>query len=1115
MDSEQDKEQPRIAAVGGAAGAQVLQLSAKRPLPPVPSGWTSAWDPITSKMYYVETATQKTSWEIPAGISGGSSPRPPPSPKSRPATPSRSLPTLTRDDLRLDVNVDLTVDPTSRPTVQHAMGNAVHPEVQESPGTNFSKTPPPLFPRKLFRGDLIATTKAKLMGATKIFSSKTPPPLGLGKLQVTVLGGTNLQPAEGFATHPYVAVSYDCAQAMHDHTRSYSSRVIGRTGVKRDTIHPRWREGNRFETTVFKKDSRLRLELQYEHLITTTARGIAYVDLDGAIFKEKAFGTVIEIEVQMERYEIAGERDSVLAKAGNFFDQKTRWVDADADVNQPPHSSSRGSFDTEKPTVLQISLEFTVHTTEFAERQAGVALLWKRAVKHTDVMAATKIQASFRGHQTRQKSHAMLSSVVHAAKSGLTRTHTWSKAEMAAAAKQAQHLVDDASTVDKVVQKTAELKSAICTSRRRIIVVICCILVLMSLAIFITVILTAVKGVKVRTNEAESPAQQRKREIVAREESVRQATAAATAAITTEGHLDTTAYPELSDSLQMFGVAPGQLQATVTGPIRTVTVGEAFSDFHFPTEQIAGQRRILTENDMSAENDEMFAMASLAQVVPIKMSLFGQSFDGELITFAQDLLAGTPSASTVPDIAIRLDPKDLLLTSLPVFSKISDSWLGGFRLGDALGTGSTGSLLVASKEILLGTEKMVAQGLNFGGFLQETADNTVAPFITSLGKQAKAGSDTVGGESKLFQYIRGNFPLTDFKNGGSSIEASNLNGGSVEIRFIDTELDTSWMGFPGSTLSVSNGTLHVDGFMDSANTVTTMQCAFSSSIPDRNVLAGTASGVYYPSGAFQAAGTLTTIQLPVLENFILFHNAEIDVAFVAHDTEVVVEWINATATFTCPKLGNLEGNAEGHIAGDRFAWLAVLPGTQALAATLCSIHSSLCGDTISDMIDIGNVEIILSVASEPTVLNQMGLVEQGIQLHVVTDITAPPSLQPVLSAIGVDEIRASASAIAPFRSMEACKSGLYLKFESTHPSETDPATFELTALSVSVKPLPCEDDHRGHGQISIRADAAVRAGDNIVYFAVTATVIPLEMSFSLRGELVKPWENVAGDPSYF
>ncbi|KAI7870577.1 hypothetical protein BDF14DRAFT_1488818 [Spinellus fusiger] len=41
-------------------------------VPPLPEGWVALWDQNAQRYYYLETATGKTQWEVPAGHSGGS-----------------------------------------------------------------------------------------------------------------------------------------------------------------------------------------------------------------------------------------------------------------------------------------------------------------------------------------------------------------------------------------------------------------------------------------------------------------------------------------------------------------------------------------------------------------------------------------------------------------------------------------------------------------------------------------------------------------------------------------------------------------------------------------------------------------------------------------------------------------------------------------------------------------------------------------------------------------------------------------------------------------------------------------------------------------------------------
>jgi hypothetical protein len=683
------------------------------------------------------------------------------------------------------------------------------------------------------------------------------------------------------------------------------------------------------------------------------------------------------------------------------LDEKTSWIDG-----------SRGHDGVVEPgegSELRVSLRFEPHLSVRTQRHNTTALRLQRAA-----------------NAAQQDHDATLASVVHVAQ----RSSRLTDEDYRVAEKEGLKVADEEGALERVSEITQGVKSAICLSRRRMLGAICCCLLI---GFLVAGVLSVALG-----SDSEPEEDTRAVELVARREaSVSRAAESAASSIGLRGHFDAKDSPDLASTLEMFGVKTGQLPATVTGPTRAISVGQAFGEFQFPTEAASpsGRRR-------------MEQLATLAHAVPVRTSLGGRNFSGELIMFASDLVSGNPVASDLTDVALRLNAEDLDLSTLPVFQDQPKTWLGGFRLPTGMG-----SILATSQELVVGSERLLEQGLNFGGFLQEAGANSVAPFITSLNNQAESAASS----DQLFQYIRGSFPLASFesgKEGGSSV--SSLQDGTVEIRLIDTDLDAGWIGFEDSTLHISEGRLLLSGLGESADTVTNMSCAFAAEISGGNKLAGVANGIYSSTGAFSAHGSLTTVELPAIAGFIKFEHVEIDVAFVSQETAVVMDHIMATTVFTLPKLGNARVTAAGLIQGDRWGWSthSSVPGTWDLATLLCKVDADLCGQDELAEVRFSNIRISLSVATLPVVLPLFGVVPQGITLRVDSDVTLPADVMAVLSMLGVEAVQAVVAANVPFPPVPACEASLSFGLEGTHPGadQEDGTHGRGTAIMCSTPP---------------------------------------------------------------
>ena len=142
---------------------------------------------------------------------------------------------------------------------------------------------------KSLRAAVVKGVQTVTGGLQAVVPGKTPPPLGLGTLHVTVLGATNLMPDE--SRGPYVAVDMYGARTTR----------LGQTGIARSAINPCWTERNSFETIVFRRDSNVNASLYYEQLLSSNLCGRISISLEEAIFKPKAFGRTVEITAPLVR----------------------------------------------------------------------------------------------------------------------------------------------------------------------------------------------------------------------------------------------------------------------------------------------------------------------------------------------------------------------------------------------------------------------------------------------------------------------------------------------------------------------------------------------------------------------------------------------------------------------------------------------------------------------------------------------------------------------------------------------------------------------------------------------------------------------------------------------
>ena len=412
---------------------------------------------------------------------------------------------------------------------------------------------------------------------------------------------------------------------------------------------------------------------------------------------------------------------------------------------------------------------------------------------------------------------------------------------------------------------------------------------------------------------------------------------------------------------------------------------------------------------------------------------------GDLIMFASDLVDGAPAedAEAPLEYAVQLlpaDPAGFDLSSLPVFDSVPSSWLSGMRI--------MGGIMVATADLLAGSETIVRQGLNFAGYVRETADNTAAPFLTSLGQQAVTGSNATA------TYIRGCFPLSAWDRAAGSTTSVDLSEGEVEIRLIDTTLDAGWAGFPDASLTMGQAKLLVQGLGQygvSEDTSVSLDCDFVASIPvcvagscSTSVLGGNANGVYAMSGAFQMSGELTQIRLPTIQEYVAWDRIAFQVQFDSQETGVLFHHLSVTSAFTVKMFANSQLEASGIVTADRYGWVttASIPEVSSIGDAMCSMQDDLCGNEFLESIGLSDVDIRLSLATADVDIVGVGLtqprVESGVGVRCMAQLTnLPDDVREVLDLLGFSNVQAVLSGQVPFPPTPLCETVVSFAIEET------------------------------------------------------------------------------------
>jgi hypothetical protein len=619
----------------------------------------------------------------------------------------------------------------------------------------------------------------------------------------------------------------------------------------------------------------------------------------------------------------------------------------------------------------------------------------------------------------------------------------------------------------------------------------------------------------------------------------------------------------LQGALSVMGVSigsDGAVSMRVAGPVVSTTLDQAFAGLDFPSSSISAntdeQRRrtqstpteeLLSRTGSLAGSESVAALAAaVAQsfaVDGVQLSGMTAPMAGQIIIFAQDLVgAETHPDTTAPlDYALRLFPGDqanggLPLSMLPLLSGSGPSWLGALRI--PLGMGS---LVASTAKLAAGEETWLEKGLTFAGFVGDVPNSTAAPFLKSFNGQVKdleslarnttAAAQGLASEAQALKFIRGYFPQS-FGIPGQEGSEVLLGGGSVEVRLMDTTINAAWLGFPGANLTMGQTRLLVSGLGSSEQAAVALDLDFTAYLGSNgNVVGGRVSGAYNASGAFSVHGVLDRVQIAEVEEMVTVQAVTADVQFISTEGQVLFDHFSLASTLKLHKFGNALVSAAGTVQGGRYGWVTTgnIPNVRDVGGALCAVKSpELCNLGLDNQ-GLSNVDLLLSLASDEVDIIGVGLepvprLDAGIGIRVKATVDSlPENVQRVLTMLSIQNLSAVVTANVPWAPAPACETLLSFAVESEKTvsaglsgnvvANPPPSGVSLLSVRLSIWPVTC--DQRGP-EVQLRADMTVsvaltNGGTQKVFFAVSASILPTSLSFTLRGELLRPWLNVSID----